>query len=120
MRADTQNKNAPRKFLIVSDMDAVLNATEAGYGTAITCASCKASCCRLEVMILGDDDVPPDLTEVDRWGGLIMARSDDGWCAALDRSTMLCGIYERRPTVCRDYQVGGSDCIAERSSTSRS
>jgi Fe-S-cluster containining protein len=101
-------------------MDAVLNATEAGYGTAITCASCKASCCRLEVMILGDDDVPPDLTEVDRWGGLIMARSDDGWCAALDRSTMLCGIYERRPTVCRDYQVGGSDCIAERSSTSRS
>lgn len=44
-----------------------------------------------------------------------MARLDDGWCAALDRDTMLCGIYERRPTVCRDYRVGGSDCIAERS-----
>ena len=97
----------------MSDMDAELNATDA-RGTVITCASCKASCCRLEVMILGEDDVPPELTEVDRWGGLVMARSGDGWCAGLDRHTMLCGIYERRPTVCRDYQVGGSDCIAER------
>jgi Fe-S-cluster containining protein len=43
-----------------------------------------------------------------------MARSGDGWCAALDRHTMLCGIYERRPTVCRDFQLGGSDCIVER------
>ena len=63
----------------------------------------------------GEDDVPFELTEVDRWGGRVMARLDDGWCAALDRDTMLCGIYERRPTVCRDYRVGGSDCIAERS-----
>lgn len=82
--------------------------------STITCASCRANCCRLEVMILGDDDVPSALIEVDRWGGQIMARRDDGWCAALDRKTLLCGIYERRPTVCRDFQVGGSDCIAER------
>ena len=45
-----------------------------------------------------------------------MARLDDGWCAALDRDTMLCGVYDRRPAVCRDYPVGGSDCIVERSS----
>jgi len=70
-------------------------------------------------MILGEDDVPPDLTEVDRWGGLIMVRGEDGWCAALDRKTMRCRIYERRPTVCRDYQMGGTDCLAERSGTSR-
>ncbi len=108
------------KFPTMSDTDSKLNATEVGDGSVITCASCKASCCRLEVMILGDDDVPPDLTEVDRWGGRIMARSDDGWCAALDRNTMLCRIYEHRPTVCRDYQVGGDDCIAERSRASRS
>ena len=92
------------------DVDAALNATVA----AVTCASCKANCCRLEVMLLGDDDISPDLTEVDRWGGRIMARRKDGWCAALDRFTMLCGIYEHRPTVCRDYQLGGSDCITER------
>jgi Fe-S-cluster containining protein len=66
-------------------------------------------------MILGDDDVPPALTAVDQWGGWIMARGDDGWCAALDRKTMLCRIYERRPTVCRDFQLGGIDCIEERS-----
>jgi Fe-S-cluster containining protein len=66
-------------------------------------------------MLMGEDDVPPELTQADRWGGQVMARLDDGWCAALNRATMLCGIYERRPTVCRDYQVGGNDCIAERS-----
>jgi Fe-S-cluster containining protein len=119
VRACTQNPSRTADFPIVNDMDAELSATDA-RGAAITCASCKARCCRLEVMILGEDDVPPDLTEVDRWGGLVMARSVDGWCAALDKHTMLCGIYERRPTVCRDYQVGGSDCIAERSSASRS
>ena len=64
---------------------------------------------------MGEDDVPPELTHADRWGGQVMARLDDGWCAALNRVTMLCAIYERRPAVCRDYQVGGSDCIAERS-----
>ena len=80
----------------------------------ITCASCKACCCRLEVMIMGEDDVPPELTEIDQWGGWIMARLSDGWCAALDRATLRCTIYARRPTICRDYQVGGSDCIAER------
>jgi len=63
---------------------------------------------------MGDDDIPPELTERDRWGGWVMARLDDGWCAALDRNTMLCMIYARRPMICRDYQVGDSDCIEER------
>jgi uncharacterized protein len=66
-------------------------------------------------MLMGEDDIPPELIEVDRWGGQVMARLDDGWCTALNRATMLCAVYERRPSVCRDYQVGGSDCIAERS-----
>ena len=64
---------------------------------------------------MGEDEVPAELTELDNWGGRIMARLDDGWCAALDRDTMRCRIYERRPTLCREYQVGGSECIAERS-----
>ena len=95
-------------------MNTAPNATDGRDGAAITCASCKACCCRLEVMLMGEDDVPLELTEVDRWDGQVMARLDDGWCAALNRATMLCGIYERRPAICRDYQVGGSDCIAER------
>ena len=64
---------------------------------------------------MSEDEVPAEMTELDQWGGRIMARLDDGWCAALDRNTLRCRIYERRPTVCRDYQVGGTECIAERS-----
>lgn len=82
--------------------------------TVISCTSCKACCCRLEVMLMGDDDIPVNLTKRDRWGGWIMKRLDDGWCSALNRNTMLCTIYERRPMICRDYQVGDSDCIKER------
>ena len=63
---------------------------------------------------MADDDVPQALTEIDRWGGFIMARLDDGWCAALNRDTLLCSIYERRPEICRDYALGGSDCLQER------
>ena len=63
---------------------------------------------------MGGDDVPSEWIAEDRWGGQVMARLADGWCAALDRNTMLCGIYERRPTVCREYELGGSDCLAER------
>ncbi|MDP2879428.1 MAG: YkgJ family cysteine cluster protein [Sulfuricella sp.] len=95
-------------------MIAESNADDAGASPAISCSSCKAYCCRLEVMLMGDDDIPPELTERDRWGGWVMARLDDGWCAALDRDTMLCTIYERRPMICSDYQVGDSDCIGER------
>jgi Fe-S-cluster containining protein len=66
-------------------------------------------------MLMGDDDVPPEATVEDRWGGWVMRRLDDGWCAALDRATMKCTIYDRRPGVCREYPVGGSDCLIERS-----
>jgi uncharacterized protein len=81
---------------------------------SITCASCKACCCRLEVMLMSEDDVPAHLTVEDRWGTRTMARLAGGWCAALDRETLLCRIYDRRPAICRDYEMGGSDCLAER------
>lgn len=80
----------------------------------ISCATCRACCCQLEVMLMGDDDVPEPLTEQDAWGGWVMARLDDGWCAALDRDTMLCRIYEQRPFICREFALGESDCLAER------
>ena len=82
--------------------------------TGVTCASCKACCCRLEVMLIGDDGVPPELTTCNPWGGTIMRRLDDGWCAALDRKTLLCTIYEYRPDICRDYQEGEYDCLNQR------
>lgn len=80
----------------------------------IQCAECDACCCKLEVMLMGDDDIPAKFTVEDRWGGWVMRRLDDLWCAALDRGTMKCRIYQRRPAICRDFQTGASDCIAER------
>jgi Fe-S-cluster containining protein len=81
---------------------------------AVTCASCRACCCRLEVLLMSEDDVPAQFVTEDRWGGRTMTRLADGWCAALDRATLRCRIYERRPAICRDYDVGGSDCLSER------
>lgn len=81
----------------------------------VTCATCRACCCKLEVMLLGgDDEVPEALTRQDPWGGWIMHRLEDGWCAALDRRTMRCTIYEQRPFICRDYQAGDYDCLEQR------
>ena len=88
---------------------------ESGMTDTISCASCRACCCKLEVMLMGEDDIPAKFTLQDRWGGWVMLRLDDGWCAALDRNTMRCTIYERRPTICRDYEAGESDCLEQRS-----
>ena len=80
----------------------------------IDCASCAACCCRLEVLLLTETGVPDDFIETDKWGGMTMARLEDGWCAALDRETMLCTIYDRRPLICREFEMGGDDCLDER------
>lgn len=80
----------------------------------VSCATCKACCCQLEVILMGEDDVPARFTTEDEWGGTVMRRLDDGWCAALDRTTMLCTIYQRRPGVCRDFEVGDYGCLEER------
>lgn len=80
-----------------------------------TCATCQASCCRLEVMLITDTGVPDKYIEFDEWGGMSMIRLDDGWCAALDRSTMRCSIYDKRPWICREFEMGGYECLAERS-----
>lgn len=66
-------------------------------------------------MLMGADDVPQRFIATDAWGGSVMARGEDGWCTALDRDTMLCTIYEQRPGVCREFEMGGGDCVTERS-----
>jgi Fe-S-cluster containining protein len=43
-----------------------------------------------------------------------MDRLADGWCAALDRATMRCRIYDARPLVCREFAMDGPECVAER------
>ncbi len=80
----------------------------------ISCTNCQACCCRLEVMLISETGVPERFIATDRWGGRTMARSDDGWCAALDRKTMSCSIYQQRPFICREFEMGGYECIVER------
>lgn len=80
----------------------------------VSCANCDACCCRLKVMLITDTGVLEHFIETDKWGGRSMARLDDGWCAALDRNTMTCTIYERRPLICREFEMGEYECIAER------
>ena len=82
--------------------------------SAISCSSCQACCCRLEVMLITDTGVPERFIATDQWGSQTMARLDDGWCAALDRNTMSCSIYQKRPFICREFEMGGYECIVER------
>ena len=63
---------------------------------------------------MGEDNPPEHFVQTDRWGGQVMARLADGLCAALDRATHRCTIYDRRPGVCRDFEMGGDDCLTER------
>ena len=65
-------------------------------------------------MLMGEDDIPVKFTQQDQWEGWVMRRLSDGWCAALDRKTMLCTIYEQRPIICREYEAGDSDCLEQR------
>jgi Fe-S-cluster containining protein len=80
----------------------------------ISCANCRAGCCRLEVMIISDTGVPEEHIAVDQWGGETMLRLDDGWCSAIDRKTFMCTIYDNRPWICREFEMGSYECLDER------
>jgi len=94
-------------------MNNLNNPTEA-IDPTIRCTACEAVCCRLVVVLMPEDDVPTGFREHDRAGLEVMAKGEDGWCAALNAKTMRCGIYAQRPTVCRDFNMGGRACKTER------
>ncbi|MFW1470920.1 YkgJ family cysteine cluster protein [Vibrio parahaemolyticus] len=80
----------------------------------ISCPNCKACCCRLEVMIISDTGVPEQFIKRDQYGGETMMRLNDGWCAALDRDSLMCTIYENRPWICREFEMASDECLDER------
>jgi Fe-S-cluster containining protein len=80
----------------------------------VTCSNCQACCCRLEVMVITDTGVPDKHIAVDAWGSETMLRLDDGWCSAVNRETLRCTIYENRPLICREFEMGSYECISER------
>tara|TARA_R110002124_G_scaffold91508_10_gene232953 strand:- start:1467 stop:1667 length:201 start_codon:yes stop_codon:yes gene_type:complete len=65
-------------------------------------------------MLITETGVPEKYIAEDKWGGEVMLRLEDGWCAAVDRETMLCTIYENRPLICREFEMGGFECLDER------
>ena len=82
--------------------------------TQVSCSNCQACCCRLEVLLISDTGVPDEYIAVDEWGGETMLRSEDGWCSALDRDTLMCSIYENRPWSCRAFEMDSYECHIER------
>ena len=72
----------------------------------VSCQNCEACCCRLEVMLFTDTGVPDRYIEEREGEVPVMHRLEDGWCAALDRNTMMCRIYEVRPLICREFEMG--------------
>ncbi|GLQ88302.1 YkgJ family cysteine cluster protein [Dyella flagellata] len=82
---------------------------------AAHCESCAAVCCRLTVVLTPEDHIPPEYTTYLPNGVHVMAHGEDGWCVALDRNHMNCGIYESRPSTCRRFVMNGPYCRAVRS-----
>ncbi len=78
------------------------------------CSRCDAVCCRLTAILEADDAVPLHLTTEHSGGKRAMARGEDGWCVAMDRTQMRCGIYDIRPAVCHRFTMAGPYCEAIR------
>jgi len=78
---------------------------------SVSCTTCLACCCKLEVMLISETGVPDRYIATDEWGAQTMLRLEDGWCAALDRGTHQCTIYDNRPWICREFSEGEPDCI---------
>ncbi len=85
----------------------------------VSCASCEACCCRLPVLLITDTGVPDHHIEIDSWDGMRMARLDDGWCSALDRNSLRCTIYDKRPLICREFAMAEDDCLTERAANNQ-
>lgn len=81
---------------------------------AVECSRCAAVCCRLTAVLTETDNVPAHLTTTLAAGPRVMAKDADGWCRALDRVHMRCGIYDDRPTACRRFVMDGGYCRAVR------
>lgn len=104
------------------------------------CDNC-ARCCTWYVEVYNEDDIPEEMTEI--WEAcdpkipeelksvpledlppelfgptsnvrVMKRRKDSKTCVALDLKTLKCSIYDKRPTVCREFEVGEGGCLLAR------
>jgi Fe-S-cluster containining protein len=93
--------------------------TAARIDRSVSCSTCEAVCCRLTVVLVPGDHVPAEMIEHGEHGVDVLKRGDDGWCVAVDRESMRCGIYEQRPAACHRFVMGGDYCCAVREAHDR-
>lgn len=79
-----------------------LGAQEARLNCADRRAVCRAACCKLDFALSAQDIEEGTV----RWRldqPYMIRKGADGYCIHLDRETLQCTIYERRPAICRLY-----------------
>lgn len=82
------------------------------------CVGC-GYCCRYSVDVDpkscdSDLDVPHEMIDFfDQPNGYPVMKKDmmSGFCIAFDQEKRCCKIYDRRPQVCRDFEIGCKMCI---------
>lgn len=85
---------------------------------SVCCEHCTAACCHYLALPLDEPETPRDFDDI-RWylmhKGVNVFVEDGEWyiqvptaCENL-RADNLCGIYETRPKICREYKAGDCD-----------
>ncbi len=82
--------------------------------TAVDCEArlpiCHAACCRMR-FALSAEDIEAGALKWDLARPYYNRRGPDGYCHRCDATTHACGIYDQRPSVCRDYSCAGDTRI---------
>ena len=85
---------------------------------AFDCQSCGACCIEAGAVILGeDDDVPSVLVQHVANLRCMVTEGTSFRCGALLGTVgqaVGCGIYGRRPEVCRSFDAGSDECLSAR------
>jgi Fe-S-cluster containining protein len=88
--------------------------TEPAATTVVDCEArmpvCKAVCCRLKFP-LSAPEIEEGSVRWDLGHPYLIRHESDGYCTHLDRGTHACGVYDRRPSVCRTYSCAGDGRI---------
>lgn len=98
----------------MSESPPVLDRYHQSVDPTVQCDTCEAVCCRLTVVLMPEDRVPRWLVHEDARGFQTLAKSEDGWCAAVDPLDFRCTIYADRPAICRKFAMGSPSCRHER------
>lgn len=87
------------------------------------CQSCGACCVEAGAVILAEeDDVPSPLVQHVANLRCMVTEGTSFRCAALLGTVGLsvgCGIYGRRPEVCRSFDAGSDECLSARDAMDR-